>query len=235
MSARRERPKPQRVDVCVIPPESLGSRYLRHLLRNDSEVRIVPEENLRADQDHSVSAKLQTVVILNLTDLEFSPSRYVRTLRTRVPGCGILAVTKPIPVDEQCGLLFLGFDGIISQNEVDNELGSAIRSVAQYKPWATPQVLAEFVQYSKSMQTCESAKLTSREAMTLQLLNRGYCRKEIANILNISESTVKFHLSNLYAKLKVDNRYAAIEYARSAQGHRIMPRRSVAATPSSVT
>ncbi|HEV2416916.1 MAG TPA: response regulator transcription factor [Terriglobia bacterium] len=221
MSARRERPKPQRVDVCVIPPESLGSRYLRHLLRNDSGVRIVLEENLRAD--HSVSAKPRTIVILNLADLELSPSRYVRTLRTRVPICGILAVTKPIPVDEQCGLLFLGIDGIISRNEVDNELGSAIRSVAQYKPWATPQVLAEFVQYSNSMQPCESAKLTSREAMTLQLLNRGYCRKEIANILNISESTVKFHLSNLYAKLKVDNRYAAIEYARSAQGHRIMP------------
>ena len=44
----------------------------------------------------------------------------------------------------------------------------------------------------------------------LQLLARGFSNKEIALRLNCTEQTVKFHLANIYRKLKVKNRTGAV-------------------------
>lgn len=44
-------------------------------------------------------------------------------------------------------------------------------------------------------------ELTKREREVFQIMRRGRCNKEIANELNLSERTVKFHASSLYAKI----------------------------------
>lgn len=48
--------------------------------------------------------------------------------------------------------------------------------------------------------------LTKREASVMEWVIKGKTTWEIAKILNISERTVKFHLTNTYAKLRVTNR-----------------------------
>ena len=48
--------------------------------------------------------------------------------------------------------------------------------------------------------------LTSRENQVLDLLRRRYSNKEMATLLKISESTVKFHVSNVLTKLNVNDR-----------------------------
>ncbi len=53
-------------------------------------------------------------------------------------------------------------------------------------------------------------QLTGRENELLKLLAEGYLNKEIADQLNVSLSTVKNHLQNIYFKLHVQNRSEAI-------------------------
>ena len=48
--------------------------------------------------------------------------------------------------------------------------------------------------------------LSRRETEVLEGLNEGLANKEIANKLNISERAVKFHVSNLFTKFKVNSR-----------------------------
>ena len=57
--------------------------------------------------------------------------------------------------------------------------------------------------------------LSRRETEVLEGLKEGMANKEIANKLNISESTVKFHVSHLLSKFKVDSR---IQLMRRAMG-----------------
>lgn len=58
-------------------------------------------------------------------------------------------------------------------------------------------------------------ELTQSELHVLQLLDRGSSNKDIAQELGVSGSTVKFHLSNIFAKLRAANRVEAIKNARS--------------------
>ncbi len=53
-------------------------------------------------------------------------------------------------------------------------------------------------------------RLTERERQVLQLTAQGLPNKQIASELEISENTVKFHLSSLYAKLGVTSRTEAV-------------------------
>lgn len=57
--------------------------------------------------------------------------------------------------------------------------------------------------------------LTAREKDVLALLDSGYSRQRIAEELGVSESTVKTHLNNLYAKLGVHKRDEALDLTRS--------------------
>jgi len=52
-----------------------------------------------------------------------------------------------------------------------------------------------------------------KETQVLTLLACGQPNKAIAQALDVSENTVKFHLKNIYAKLSVDNRTSAINMA----------------------
>jgi DNA-binding CsgD family transcriptional regulator len=56
--------------------------------------------------------------------------------------------------------------------------------------------------------------LTGRECQMLERLAAGETNKEIARILDLSPSTVKTHVANLYAKLEVGRRTQAIQKAR---------------------
>ncbi|MEM6582156.1 MAG: LuxR C-terminal-related transcriptional regulator [Pseudomonadota bacterium] len=56
--------------------------------------------------------------------------------------------------------------------------------------------------------------LTPREVTLLRLLGKGRKNKELAGEMNVSVHTIAWHLKNLYAKLGVDNRTAAVNVAR---------------------
>lgn len=60
----------------------------------------------------------------------------------------------------------------------------------------------------------KNLNLTSREYEVLQLVAKGHSNSDIANILFLSLSTVKTHISNLYVKMDVKRRAQAIEKAK---------------------
>lgn len=52
--------------------------------------------------------------------------------------------------------------------------------------------------------------LTPRETEVLEAVADGFSNREIADVLGMSENTVKFHLSSIYEKLDADNRTDAV-------------------------
>jgi DNA-binding NarL/FixJ family response regulator len=100
--------------------------------------------------------------------------------------------------------------GIVPPDAPPEELAAAVSAAAQglivlHKP-LTGRLLQEPAVSVEEL----SEPLTAREREVLNLLGRGLSNKLIARELHISEHTVKFHISSLYAKLGVNNRAEAV-------------------------
>jgi LuxR family maltose regulon positive regulatory protein len=67
-----------------------------------------------------------------------------------------------------------------------------------------------------SLPSAVTGGLTDRERSVIRLLSAGLSNKEIGRKLDLSDNTVKFHLRNIYAKLNVTTRTAAVTMARDS-------------------
>lgn len=105
--------------------------------------------------------------------------------------------------------------GLLPEDATPEELTMAVQALHQGLTIAPAEMLAEF--YTPSLldgipQATSQAEevLTDREIEVLQLLAQGLANKQIAQVLNISTHTVKFHVSSIYNKLGATNRTEAV-------------------------
>lgn len=93
------------------------------------------------------------------------------------------------------------------------ELAAAVLAVHEGLIAAPPAMLSALLAPASSSEAPLDEELTERELDVLQLLAEGMANKQIALQLGISEHTVKFHSSSIYAKLGVTNRTEAVRRA----------------------
>jgi DNA-binding NarL/FixJ family response regulator len=105
---------------------------------------------------------------------------------------------------EEVRTLYLGVRGIVPlTSELELELPKAVRTVLSGGLWINREVLDEYVtRTNSSMQRMEGIKprFTTREEQVALFVVRGYSNKQIAGALEISERTVKYHVSNILQK-----------------------------------
>jgi two-component system NarL family response regulator len=132
--------------------------------------------------------------------------------RASAPGSKFLALLPPRDDRhaEKIRLFSWGIDGFVELHKSwQREMIPAIRSILKGQPWVPPEVLLAFVKQAKALldaQLLHGHFLTAREAEILQLLMRRLTNKEISGALDISERTVKFHVSNILGKLQIEDR-----------------------------
>lgn len=99
--------------------------------------------------------------------------------------------------------------GVVSPDASPEELSAAIVAVAQGLV-VLPRDLTGRLLRGQVVVEEPSEPLTAREREVLGLLGRGLSNKMIARDLRISEHTVKFHVSSIYAKLGAASRTEAV-------------------------
>ena len=98
-----------------------------------------------------------------------------------------------------------------SRQEVDRKLDTYLQHIlAAMNSSAVPPVSTEVLLRQEGLEP-----LTDRELSILRLLDKDFTNKEIARQLVITTGTVKVHISNVYRKLSVNNRRAAVSLARA--------------------
>jgi DNA-binding NarL/FixJ family response regulator len=153
--------------------------------------------------------RARVVIIIDLWGLPWPVARYLDLFTRAVPGVAFLALDQGGADVEVAHLLRTGFAGFISHDQVPQLLGSAIRAVAEGQVWASPEVIRIYMNLTSHRTAIRGTgieTLTIRENQVLDLLRRRYSNKEMASLLGISESTVKFHVSNVLTKLSVADR-----------------------------
>lgn len=104
--------------------------------------------------------------------------------------------------------------GLLSAHTTEDELAAAIHAVGQGLWVGAPGLVEGLMRFQKAGESSGEESLieplTVREKEVLQLMAQGLANKQIALSLGISEHTVKFHLSALYAKLGISSRTEAV-------------------------
>jgi len=115
--------------------------------------------------------------------------------------------------DDECvfGMLAAGAAGYALKDERLATLVEAVRALVRGETWLSPRVAAKVTRRAIGKQSgAAGSPLTNREQEVLELMAQGQENAEIAATLTISERTVKFHVGNIYAKLGVTTRTAAV-------------------------
>lgn len=132
--------------------------------------------------------------------------------RSNCPRSKFLALLPPTVNNfaNKIRLLCRGLDGFVDLHEEwQTELPRAIDSILQGQLWVSRDVLETFMRHETALlesQLRAGHLLTAREEQVVHMVMRGLANKEIANSLEISERTVKFHVSNILSKLQLDDR-----------------------------
>jgi len=104
--------------------------------------------------------------------------------------------------------------GVLSVEATSEELVAGVLAVGEGLWVGAPSLVAELMRLPRggegSGEDSLIEPLTAREKEVLQLMAQGLANKQIALSLSISEHTVKFHLSSLYAKLGISSRTEAV-------------------------
>ncbi|MDA2914023.1 response regulator transcription factor [Acidobacteriia bacterium AH_259_A11_L15] len=124
------------------------------------------------------------------------------------------ASMRPVLVSSPCGeneclrWLFRGVWGLVTYDRYEEDLPRAVRQVAEGHLWFPPPVIIRWMKLDDARRASAlQLPLTPRERDVMDFLLRRFSNKEIAEILNISERTVKFHVGNILNKLHVSSRY----------------------------
>ncbi len=151
------------------------------------------------------------VFVLDANSASPGAAALVERIRGRYPRARLLIIKETLKDEKVFPYLRLGVRGVVRYADVGNDLAKAVRAVAGGDFWVSREQLVRFVDWvlSAPAYRCtpiEPGALSRRERDVLTSILNGLTNKEIASELNISERTVKFHVSHLLQKLGAQRR-----------------------------
>jgi len=191
------------IRVTVVSPNPALRIGLRELLKNAPEISIVGEA-AGYDELDVLMEETDVLLLTSVTDLpetgENSPA--ILLLTDRLEDAQMLADIPSV------------IWGLLPMSASGEELEAALNALGEGLWVGAPALLRGVMREPNRIELTNNDELleplTARETEVLQLIARGLANKQVALKLNISEHTVKFHLSSLYAKLNVSSRTEAI-------------------------
>ncbi|MFL6010034.1 MAG: response regulator transcription factor [Rubrobacteraceae bacterium] len=189
----------------VVAPAPVTRAGLRSMLANaeGTDVRVVGEASSPTDSSELSEAD---VVLLANEELLEEASFAVAEDGTQAL---VLISEEDHAVSRLRAMQLRGW-GVVPPDAPPEELAAAIAAAGQGLI-VLPKAVTERLLHEPAASAEElSETLTAREREVLDLLGHGLSNKLIGRELHISEHTVKFHISSLYAKLGVNNRAEAV-------------------------
>ncbi len=191
------------IRVTIVSPNSAMRIGLRELLSRQSGIKVVGET---IDLE-SVNDKETEVVVL--------ASVYSARLLENNKSFAILFLTDDVESLRGVFNSNVRAWGVLSADATEDELVAAVRAVGEGLWVGAPSLVGDLIRLSGRRESSSNDSpvepLTARELEVIQLMAQGLANKQIALKLGISEHTVKFHLSALYAKLGISSRTEAVK------------------------
>ena len=155
------------------------------------------------------------VLLLDINMPKKNGLEVLKTLKSRRSKLKVLVLTVHNEIEYLMKAVDIGVNGYVLKDSESAELKKAIFTVADGETYIQPSLIpalnAKMIETNKDAEKIKS--LTKRELDVLKLLAVGMFNKEVGKRLEISERTVKNHVSNIFKKLEVTDRTQAAVFA----------------------
>jgi DNA-binding NarL/FixJ family response regulator len=205
------------ISVWVVEDDSVYRRTLQRTLNREEQItcsRVFPSciEFL----DAAKTGPLPNLVLMDLGLPEMSGVEGIRRLSKIAPDVTVLVITVFKDKERVLHALEAGAAGYLLKTATGPEIVKGIQDVFMGKASLSPSVAKIVLEEMRKPEPVEDFGLSEREIEVLEQLATGLSVKEIGSILNISTRTARFHLSNIYDKLKVQSQSGAVAKALRA-------------------
>jgi len=210
-----------KIKVMIIDEQALFRAGVRQVLSQQSDLEIL-DCDPNQDTLGLIEANLPDIVLLGSDLAAFSGLELGRKIARYYPNTKVIMLS-PDPNDEELfEVIKTAAVACLNKNTSAEELVRTIRRACngEYpindslitRPTVARHVLKQFQDMGRTMETIV-APLTRRETQILSYIADGKTNKQIARILEISEQTIKNHVSAILRKLNANDRAHAVVLA----------------------
>jgi DNA-binding NarL/FixJ family response regulator len=203
------------IRVLLVEDQTLVREGLEKLLSLTEDIRVIARASDGAEALEKLQHSSPSVVLLDVRMPKMTGIEFLQALQ-KIPAAPptILLTT----FDDDDALLHgirLGAKGYLLKDVSLAKLTEAIRLVANGGTMISPVVTVRLLRGLKDAPLPAppeygEEQLSTRETEVLRLMTGGYSNREIASALQLSEGTVKNHVSNVLGKLGVRDRTRAV-------------------------
>lgn len=188
---------------------------IRQLLEFDGTIEVVCEVNDGEECISKISTVMPDLLLLDINMPKKNGVEVLSEIRKKNYPVKVLILTVHNEVDYLIKAVDIGVDGYIVKDSGSAELKKAINCIMNGENYIQPNLIPAL---NKRLVARDTDKdkielLTKREMEVLIQVANGLFNKEIANSLEISERTVKNHISNIFKKIDVNDRTQAAVFA----------------------
>ena len=152
---------------------------------------------------------------LVLLDLNMPGGEYfngIITLREQYPNIPIGVVSGSDTVEVVAQVMSLGAQGFIPKVSATREMAQAIVDIIAGKKWLPEGMEEELEKVDDELKLLlqRFRELTPKQIQVLSFLRAGLMNKQIAHEMNVTEATIKAHISAILRKLEINTRTQAV-------------------------
>lgn len=201
----------QKIKIILVDDHEMVRLGLKSFLNLQPDVEVVGEAGNGLDGINLALELKPDVVVMDLVMPEMSGVEATLKLLEEWKEAKILVLTSYLDNEKIYPVIEAGAKGYMLKTSSAAEILNAIQKVARGELAIETEVDKKIKAHDMQPELHED--LTARERDILRLLAKGYDNQTIADELFISLKTVKTHVSNILAKLEVDDRTQAVVYA----------------------
>jgi DNA-binding NarL/FixJ family response regulator len=211
------------MNVLIVDDHVLFREGLVGLLKTDKYFTVVGQAGSVHEATHLAHQLHPDLILMDFILPDGDGAEASAAILSEQPDCKIVFLTMYDADDKLFAAIRSGAKGYLLKNVPVINLVSALKSIergeAALSGEMTMRLLEQFSQHSNGKNGHDhdlQNKLSQRELEILGEVAKGASNDEIASKLYLSINTVKHHIHNIFAKLNLENRRAAIKYAQLA-------------------
>lgn len=202
--------EPAPLRVLIADDHPLVVAGVRRVLEHADGIEVVGEAQSPEAAMALIERRRPDVVLIDLLMPGVGGVEHIEAISRRWPSVKVVVLSAAEERSAVEASLNAGASAFVRKSISTAEIATVLRQVTSGAVFLAPGGSASF---SPPEEPAQVADLTDRERRILAAAARGLTTAEIGRELLISDHTVKFHLTNVYRKIGVSNRAAAVRYA----------------------